>query len=282
MARTSNTLALAETTIEQSSPTGSLGKGLKLIDLLVEAPTPLGLSELASAAGVDTSTAHRLLQVLLDRGDVVREPISRRYMPGPRALSPLGMNHPLRELGRETLPVLNSLRNSTGQTSAFVVFIGTQRLTADTACGVHPLVPYYDTWLRSPLHGSSSGKVLLASLSKEARDAVLGPGPYAAITPRTVTDPQELEVQLREISKRGFAIARDDAFVGMTAIAAPVMYGQRVVGCLALVGRSDDMDESADEDVGKRVAEAATLLTHSAPSLRAIHYMFSARGPVAV
>ena len=53
-----------------------------------------------------------------------------------------------------------------------------------------PLSPYYDTWLKSPLHGSASGKILLAWLPDEEREQLLGPGPYTSHTPKTVTEPE--------------------------------------------------------------------------------------------
>lgn len=265
---------------EVESLSGALPRGLRIIELLVESPTPQALSELASGAGLDSSTAYRLLQTLADRGYVVRDSESKRYMAGPRALSPLGMSHPLRELAREAAPILGSIRNTTGQTASLVVFIGAQRLVIDTAPGDHPLVPYYDTWLRSPLHGSASGKVLLASLSAVDRSVLLGSGPYPAVTPHTITDSAELGRHLAEAVARGYAIARDDAFIGMTAIAAPIAYSTRVVGCMALVGRSDAMPKTKDAELGNALKNAAALLTHSAPSLRNVYYLYSCRGPV--
>ena len=98
----------------------------------------------------------------------------------------------------------------------------------------------------------------------------------------TITDPVELDRHLDEANKRGYAIARDDAFAGMTAIAAPLTYAQRVVGCIAIVGRSDSIAPEAEAELGAALTNAGALLAHSAPSLRAIYYMFNGRGLVAV
>ena len=88
--------------------------------MLIESPTPRGISDLAADAGVDSSSVHRLLQPLIERGYVVRDAESRRYMAGPKALGPYSMTHPLKEFGREALPILTSVRNSTGETAAVV------------------------------------------------------------------------------------------------------------------------------------------------------------------
>ena len=66
-------------------------------------------------------------------------------------------------------------------------------------------------------------------MTAEARLATLGPGPYAAATPRTVATPDELQAELRRTNVHGFAIARDDAFMRMTALAAPIAFGDYIV-----------------------------------------------------
>lgn len=277
MARTNTTLSPTD---DNGSVAGSLMKGLRIVEQLIEAPTPQGLSEIASAVGIDNSTAHRLLQTLVENGYVVRDENSRRYIAGPRAFAPTGFTHPLNELGREATPVLTSLRNSTGQTSSLVLFLGTHRLMVETIRGEHPLVPYYERWLRSPLHGSASGKVLLASLTPQERASLLGDGPYPAHTPHTATTPEQLAVQLESLKDKGFIVARDDAFVGMTAIASPVKYFGRVVGCLAIIGRSDAFSAEDDARYGAALANSASLLSSTAPSLRSVFYMFAYRGPM--
>ena len=272
--------AAAEATA--ASISGSLTKGLRIMEFLVDSPTPRGLSDIGAGVGIDGSTAHRLLQTLVEQGCVVRDAQSKRYLAGPRALLPLGMSHPVKELSKELLPILGSLRTSTGELCALVLFISSQRVVCELAPGAHPLVPYYDTWLRSPLHGSASGKILLASLSAKERADLLGPGPYQASTPYTITDPAALEKHLQEVNARGYAVARDDAFVGMTAIAVPLVCAKRVVGCLTIVGRSEALLPESDADHAEALTNAAALLAHSARSLRSVNFMFNCRGPAVV
>ena len=76
-------------------------------------------------------------------------------------------------------------------------------------------------------------------------------------------------------------VSRDEAFVGMTAIASPIRYAGRVIGCLTVVGRSDSIDPADGEKYGVALSNAASLLGSTAPSLRSVFYMFNFRGPVA-
>lgn len=257
-----------------STPIGSLSRGLRIVETLLGAPAPLGLSDIAAASALDNATAHRLLKVLIERGYVVRDEGSKRYMPGPRGLSPLEPFHPLNELRREAASLLQLVRNQTGETTALILFIGLERLIVEVSRGKHPLAPYYDTWLRSPLHGSASGKILLAHRDPGERKRVLGPGPYLAVTPATITDADVLARHLTEVAQKGVAIARGESFVGLSAVAVPLFAVDVLAGCLVVTGSSESFPPRRDSELHAALKSTAELLAVSAPSLRALRHMF--------
>ena len=256
-----------------SKSVGSLAKGLQLLEVLLDSPAPLALADLASATNQDSSTVHRLLQVLVGLGYVIREVGSKRYLPSPRSLIPLSAFHPFQELRREGQFALQSLRESTGETAALVIFVGSERVVVDVARGAQPLAPFYDTWLQSPLHGSASGKILLASLPVAERNALLGEGPYDAWTSVTTIDPDKLHAYLDQSFELGYAVARDDAHIGIIAIGAPLLAVKRTVGCLVLTADSSKVSAEREHQLCQAVKSAAEALSWSAPSLRAIRHL---------
>ncbi len=255
---------------EEPAAVGSLSRGLQIVDVLTSAQGCLTLSEVAALTGLDASTALRLLHSLSERGYVVREESAKRYMAGPRALSPLSLFHPLTLFRREAEQVLRSLQKNTGETCALVLFLGKERLVVDFIRGKQPLSPYYDTWLKSPLHGSASGKILLAWLPDDEREQLLGSGPYTAHTPKTVTDPVVFKNQLDRVLRQGHAVARDDAHQGLVAIAAPMMMPthSRPLGCLVITSTCELLPEDAEAVALNELKSAAALLMNSAPSLQ--------------
>lgn len=257
---------------EESAAVGSLSRGLQIIDVLTSAQGCLTLSEVAALTGLDASTTLRLLHSLNESGYVVRDESAKRYMAGPRALSPLSLFHPLTLFRREAEQVLRSLQQSTGETCALVLFLGTERLVVDFIRGKQPLSPYYDTWLKSPLHGSASGKILLAWLADHEREELLGPGPYTASTPKTVTDPAILNDRLEEVLRLGHATARGDAFQDLVAIAVPLLMPThcRPMGCLVVSSLSQEMPEDAEAGIVTSLKAAAVMLLNSAPSLQVL------------
>lgn len=255
---------------EEPAAVGSLSRGLQIVDVLASAQGSLTLSEVAALTGLDASTTLRLLYSLSERGYVVRDDAAKRYLAGPRALSPLSLFHPLTLFRREAEQVLRSLQQNTGETCALVLFLGKERLVVDFIRGRHPLSPYYDTWLKSPLHGSASGKILLAWLPDEEREQLLGIGPYTAHTPKTVTDPLLFKRQLDEILRQGHAVARGDAYQDMVAIGVPMLMPthSRPLGCLVVTSTNQLLPEDAEADVLTSLKASTALLMNSAPSLQ--------------
>lgn len=258
---------------EEGGAVGSLSRGLQIIDVLTSAQSCLTLSEVALQTGLDTSTTLRLLHSLGERGYVVRDESSKRYLAGPRALSPLPLFHPLTMFRREAEQVLKALVEKTGQTCALMLFVGTERLVVDFHRGRDPLSLYYDTWLRTPLHGTAAGKLLLASLSEPEQQQLLGAGPYEAHTPLTITDPAVLKKQLEEVRQQGYAIARGEAFVDYVAIGAPLQMPihARPMGCIVVSSTRQLLPPELEPEVITSAKMAAALL-NSAPSLHVLKH----------
>jgi IclR family acetate operon transcriptional repressor len=255
---------------EEGAAVGSLSRGLQILDALVQAPGWLSLSDISAETGLDASTAYRLLQTLVETGYAVRDEGLKRYLPGPRALSPVSLFHPLTQVRREALPVLEFLQTQIGETCAFVLFLGHERVVVDFVRGNHPLSPYYDTWLKSPLHGSASGKLLLAWMPEAERDELLGPGPYPAHTARTITSPADFSVELEKIRTQGHAVAREDAYQSLVALGVPLAFQRdaQPVGCLVLTAPSASIPAEAEARVTEQLRAAATLLMNGAPTMQ--------------
>lgn len=262
-----------------SAVTGSLSRGLQVLEVLRHANGYLSLSDIAAETGLDASTVHRLLQALTENGYAARDDVQKRYLPGPRALSPLSLFHPVTLLRREAGAVLQAFQEETGETIALVLFIAQERLVVEFARGNQPLSPYYDTWLKSPLHGSGSGKLLLAWLSDSERTQLLGSGPYMAHTPQTITDPELLSQELDKVRTQGYAVARDDAYQGLTAIGVPLMHptDAQPLGCLVITSRSSSVSAQAETEFADKLKTASRLLLNSAPSIQALK-QWSVRG----
>ena len=263
---------------ETKSDSGTLQRGFAILELLNEATRPLTTREIADAIQINDSTVHRLLQTMRELGYVCRDE-AKRYHASPKSFLPLTIYHPLNLLRREAFEPLRALREQFGLSASFIVFVGTERLVLDVSGVTGMLTPYYDTYLRSPLHASASGKLLLQNLSPKARAELLGAGPYQAYTPKTITDPDALAHELDQTARRGYAVNLDENFVGISAMGALIICGpEQAAGCLLLAGASDRFNEQRIEEIGRALREKANLFSFGSPPLRAVKSMFSRFG----
>lgn len=260
---------------QNRSEPGALSRGLAIMDVLVDAARPLSLHEVAEEVGLTDSTVYRLLQALCEAGRVLRDSSGKRYHASSKALNPLTMYHPLHVLRRDATEPLRQLRARTDLTSSMVVFVGTERLVLDVSGVSGTLTPYYGTCLTNPLHVAVSGKLMLINMDASKRQMLLGDGPYKALTPNTITDPDELEGELEKVSERGFATNLDENFVGLSAIGAAVTCetGQ-AIGCVMLAGSSREFSPEKIEEWGRALKDHASLISFS-PGARAARNLFT-------
>jgi DNA-binding IclR family transcriptional regulator len=114
---------------------------------------------------------------------------------------------------------------------------------------------------RTPLHATSSGKVLLAFADEALRETILGQA-LPLHTESTVTDSAELARQLDQAVERGWAATNEELEVGLTAVAAPIRDGSgRVVAAVSVSGPSYRLTAASFDSVAARVIEAAAEIS---------------------
>jgi IclR family acetate operon transcriptional repressor len=218
----------------------------------------LGISDLARATGLSTSTVHRLLLAMQANG-LIRQTADRRYALGPLVVQLArsgGIPNTLRDAA---MPVLSALRDDTEETAAVHELLPSgQRVVVDQVVSHHQLRRTYTEFgVPVPLPQGAPGKVLLAFLPWAQQAAVLA-GPLEQVTPQTITDPEVLATQLAETRARGYARSMAERTPGIRTVAAPVVdFSGQVVGCLSLSGPEMRMPLERMEQLGEQIVPAA-------------------------
>ncbi len=180
-----------------------------------------GVSEVAAAIGVHKSTASRLLGALQSRGLIEVAGDRGRYRLGYgilRLAGAMGGRLDVTSQGRE---ICEELAEQLGETVNLAVLQGDQVINVFQAHGGGAIS--VNNWVGrpTPLHATSSGKVLLAYLSRSVQDKLLESG-MARFTSVTVTDARVLRRQLAQVHADGYAITAEEYETGLNAVAAPV------------------------------------------------------------
>lgn len=235
-----------------------LRNALDVLEALAESPG-LSVSELARRTGLARTTAHRCLVTLADAGWVMSDPGGNggwRLSLHVLTLVP-GVEGDLRAVAR---PEMERLRDHSGESVHLSVLdrdlvVLIERVPRRDQ--VQLVVPVGST---VPAHASAMGKTLLAWMDPAERRALLAPS-LEALTDRTVTTAPDLDAELDQVRRRGYAHNAGDWHREVVAVAAPVLVGGRAVASISVSSTpvrldADRRDELAPEvqAAGRRIA----------------------------
>lgn len=236
----------------------ALDRGLRLLRLIAESPRPLSRSEVARQAGLNPSTCFRLLATLEAHGLIERAPGRGGYRRGVATLllAAGGIEESIR---RHARPLLEVLRDATGETTVVNAVGAASFASLDQADGIHALSV---RWIgkRLPLHCTSPGKLVLAALPEAELGAILA-RPLEALTPLTLTDPVAIRAELAEVRRSGIATSIGDYELGVIGISAAARDGAgRPVAIVSVTGPDVRLTPA-------RLAAITPLLRSAADSL---------------
>ncbi len=207
-----------------------------ILRCLMESDTELGVNAISRQVGIHKSTVSRLLSALSQEGFVEQNPESGKWRLGLGLLGLAGAVLARIDLRKAALIPLRTLVSQTQETINMTVLDGNECVNVESIYSPQPIQYAGRLGRRTPLHCTSTGKVLLAYLSPEERKAVL-PETLLACTKRTIVDRFALEKALDRVREQGYAIAHEEFEEGLSAIAAPIRdHTGRVVATVSVSG----------------------------------------------
>lgn len=233
----------------------SVDRALTVLRLLAR-HGELGVTEIAAKLKVHKSTAFRFVTTL-ELHDLVEQHTERgKYRLGVGVLQLAGAASAKLDLVQRAKPVAQRLAEVVGETVNITVLSGHEALYVDQVAGSAALQLHNWVGQRIPLHATSNGKVLLASVSGVRFDELTS-GVLKRFTDRTITDRERLRAQVCEVRQQGFALAVDELEVGLTAVAAPVRGADGVVaGSISASGPGFRITADRVPDVAGQVMTA--------------------------
>jgi IclR family acetate operon transcriptional repressor len=242
----------------RASDVRSLDRAVAILNAFTRERSELGLSAVAQLTGLSTSTTHRLLASLMSHGLVQQVSGSKRYSLGSHVLRLAYMASGHVNVRQAALPVMQRLRDDSDETVGLhLLRADNRRVVVDQAESHKPLRrTYTELGEPIPLHQGAPGKVLLAFLSPEAREAILA-APLEAVTEVTPTDPVKLRGELEEIRSRGYALSFGERVRDIHTVAAPVAnHTGAVVAALSVTGPAVRMPRERLESISKLAIDA--------------------------
>ena len=244
-------------TARETHPVKSADRVLDILELLAAEPQGLTLTEISRRLAIARSSAHGLVHTLLQRGYLQQENRgSRAFRLGVRLIQ-LGLNVGDRlELRSTARPVLERLVNATHDTALIVVPDAGELLYLDKVVSdARDVRTDPRSSAPRPLHCTSIGKALLATLADEWVMEILERAGMPQATEFSMTDPQALLDDLRATRRRGYAVDRQEAVLGVYCVGAPVRdFTERPIASISL---STVREFFEPERIGPWIADAA-------------------------
>lgn len=231
-----------------------LAKATQAIDHVARAHGPVRLADAALALGMPKSSAHRLLNELVEH-DLLRRDEGGRFLLGVRLLTWGQASELSFDIRGIALPHMQRLSGETGETVNLHVLQGDHRVCVATSRGADVLLPPVPVGQTLPLGIGATGKVLLAFSPEPLRTKVLA-------DLATAGRPTPTDAELSQVRAAHWATSRNEQEVGLAAGATVITGpGGRVLGALAVGGDVDHLPPPRLEELRTPLLAAARSIT---------------------
>ena len=249
---------------------GLLERCVEVVEFLSTAGAPTRLSDVALALDLPKSAAHRLLQELRELGWVEQDGAEGPYrltlrfgLLGNRVLQASGLSD-------LTQPLLERLAARTRELVRLTVATGDGLVWLGSAQGALPGLVYQPAMDGTlVLHATANGKAFLATLGDAAALKLARRAGFGTLRPttRTLHDTAALMADLARVRKRGYALAEQEAELGVTAVAVAVQGTDGgALGSVSVAGPSLRLPAARVPELAGALGETAALLASIWPT----------------
>lgn len=213
----------------------SVERALKILEILAEYPEGVGVTELSLKLDVAKSTAHRLLNTLLEQHYVSKDTKTDSYVLGTQILliaNQVQENLSIVEISKAEIHNLSELTNETVHLCLFdkdeIVYI--DKVESNQTIRMHSRIG-----TRSLMHCTGVGKAILAYLDKDEVEDILSRKGMQAKTNNTISNLEDMRIELKKISENGFAIDNIENEEGIRCVAAPIFnHNKKPIAALSI------------------------------------------------
>lgn len=236
----------------------SLVKAMHVLECFSVKNTELGISDIARQLDLQKSTVHNILSTFEKMGYVTQNHQTGRYSLGLKMLSFSYVINSHLDLRRVFTPYMHQIAQAVNEVCYLGIPYGSSVMYLEAA------YPQYSSSTRSitgetaPMYCTGLGKVMLAFMPEEEREAILQQ-PRVKFTDYTITDVGVLRDNLEEVRINGFSTDNMEHEYGIRCVAVPIFgVDGRLVASISVSGPSPRFDPQTivrDADTLRRLIE---------------------------
>jgi len=256
---------LRDQTAKIDPGTGTLSKGLALLEAVATGAQPLRFTDLLHAQPYPKATLHRLLKTLIEAEMVIYDAEQRTYHPGLRLIRlahDTWLQSSLADAARATL---DQLAIDLGETIHLAVLDHGQVLYLDKRIAARPVAMFSSPGKVGPAHCTGVGKVMLAHLDADALNDALARQSFHQYRPATISTATALRKELAAIRRCGHGFDREEHEPAIICIAVPILSTRgHLLGGLSTTSTTYVTDLKSLEAYAPRLKEAAAAIAGEA------------------
>lgn len=187
-----------------------------VLETLVAATDPLGVTELADSVGLSKGVVYNHLGTLSELGYVQKT--GSKYRPSLHLLALGSRTRADFEPFRAARNHVENLAQTTGEVAVLVIEEEGVGICTHIAADTDAWSPEYVCGERVPLHTTAAGKAILATFSEERVDEIVAQHGLPAVREQSISDRATLATELQQVRDNGIAFSREEQFDGIVGV----------------------------------------------------------------
>lgn len=247
---------------ERTGGVQSLRRALSIMKVIAAARDGATLTEIARAAHLASSTAHRLLTTLQQDRFVQFKTDGARWLVGVDAFRVGSAFLGVRDIARGARPLLRRLMEQSGETANLAILSDDMAVYVEQVESLQTVRAICKPGGRVVLHSTSLGKSMLAAMRPEEVSRILSAKEMTRFTHKTIDTPARMAINLGEVRTLGYAVDDEEHSLGLRCVAAAVLneHGEPI-GAISISGPTARVGRERLPQIGSLVRSVARDLT---------------------
>jgi DNA-binding IclR family transcriptional regulator len=201
----------------------SVARALRALEYVAASRNGATAKQIAAHLDIALPSTYHVLTTLTEAGYLVHLTQEHRYGLGYRVrLLEQGLERQL-EVPPQIVDAINRLHTEADAAAYYAVYRDVDVVVAHVADSERrPRVRVLDIGFHEATHATAFGKVMLAAMAPEDRDAYLDRAGLRRCAENTITDRGALEEHLTQVRRSGVALEMSEFQSGLSCLAAPV------------------------------------------------------------
>ena len=223
----------------------AIDKCFAILELLAQSKEPMGISDISRNLDLNKSSVFNIVHTLRDLKVLENQPDGKSVF-GTRFYILANMAGKRSALIQTAHPYLEMINEKT-KLSAFLGLRSDRRaMLIDKVDSAYGIKVSAEVGMQMPVLAGAGIKAMLAQLSDEEIDEILGRTELKRYTSHSITDKAAYKEEIIQVRRQGIAYDREEYIEGMVAFGIPIrVYGRDVQAAIWAVGLTRQVPDSS-------------------------------------